>query len=183
MATCRTHNQMVLQTGQEELVPLDAALASALAGGEYERAETLGGVVFPRPFALPPLLEDDIATFADALRRAPEERGWWGWLVTADSRRVVGFVICSKPAPDGTSMIGWSTYAHAQRRGHASRAAQAVMEWAVSTGTVRRIRATIPPALTSSLGIARRLGLTYAGTEVNREAGEVHVFERIPQSS
>lgn len=168
---------MNLNTGREDLVALDASLAGALAAGDVETAEALSGAALPRPFALPPLLDEDIAAFAEALRRTPDERGWWGWLVTAD-RQVVGFVICSRPSDEGVSMIGWSTYPHACGRGHASRAAARVMEWALATGAVRCVRATIPPALESSIRVARRIGLSEAGSQVVGEIGVVRVFER-----
>lgn len=166
-----------LSTSQEELIALDAELASALAHRESTRARELTAAVFPRPFALPPLLEDDIATFAAKLAAAPDQQGWWGWLIIGPARLVVGFVICTPPDGDGVSMIGWSTYEAHRGKGHARRAAKALIEWAFQSPAVRVMRATIPPSLDASRHLAARLGMTRVGSDPHAEVGEVHVFE------
>jgi RimJ/RimL family protein N-acetyltransferase len=166
-----------LSTSHEELIALDASLAFALARRDVTRARELTAAVFPRPFALPPLLDTDIAQFAEKLATAPDQEGWWGWLVIDSMRTIVGFVLCTPPDADGVSMIGWSTYPEHRGKGHARRAAQTLVEWAFRFASVRVIRATIPPALDASRHLATRLGMTLVGTDMNDEVGEVHVFE------
>jgi RimJ/RimL family protein N-acetyltransferase len=166
-----------LSTSREELLALDAELASALARHEATRARELTAAVFPRPFALPPLLADDIAEFAKKLAAVPDQEGWWGWLVIGPARAVVGFVLCTPPNSDGVSMIGWSTYEAHRGNGHARRAAQALIEWAFQCASVRVIRATIPPSLDASRHLATRLGMTSVRASAHPAFGEVEVYE------
>jgi RimJ/RimL family protein N-acetyltransferase len=167
-----------LSTPRLRLVAITAALAAALRRSDVAEAEHLISATFPAPFALPPLLDDDLPQFGEALQANPAEVGWWGWLVIApEAQRVVGWVMCTRPDPDGVTLLGWSVYPDSQGAGYATEASQALLAWAFAHADVCTARATIPPALGPSVRVAAKLGMTLARTESHPEVGAVQVFE------
>jgi RimJ/RimL family protein N-acetyltransferase len=59
--------------------------------------------------------------------------------------------------------LGWNTYSAFWGQGFASEAAAAVLNYALEIRREPTVRALIAPANESSLRVARRLGLAYAG--------------------
>lgn len=67
------------------------------------------------------------------------------------------------PDKDGTVEIGWGISEEYRRRGIATKAAEAVMQWAISQPGVKRVIATIPTDNKVSERVARRLGMRQSG--------------------
>lgn len=171
---------ITLGTERLDILPLRAELARALSRADRDSAHDWTAARFPEPFRLPPLLDEDIGRFADALAREPDRAGWWGWLVVArKSQDVVGFVLCAEPEADGFSLVGWSLYPPFEGHGYATEAMQGLFEWLFAHEAVKGARATIPPMLTRSLRVAEKLQMVRTGTRPHREFGSVGVYDRL----
>lgn len=110
----------------------------------------------------------------------PDELGWWVWLAVrrADAAAVGVCGFGGPPGPSGTVAMGYSVYPDLEGRGYATEVALAVMEWAFSRPGVRAVRATVPLWNDGSIAVARKLGMSVAGSDSHPEAGEVTVYER-----
>ena len=100
-----------------------------------------------------------------ALERDPDELLWRIRLVVLRSNRtVIGSInLKGMPDKDGTVEIGWGISEEYRRRGIATKAAEAVMQWAISQPGVKRVIATIPTDNKVSERVARRLGMRQSG--------------------
>lgn len=109
----------------------------------------------------------------------PDDRGWFAWYVvlrdaanSGDEGTLIGTCGCKGP-PDaiGVIEVGYGIVSECQRRGFASEATRALIEWALRDPRVKRIDAETFPHLIPSLGVMRRLGMQHRGE--GTEAGTV----------
>jgi RimJ/RimL family protein N-acetyltransferase len=165
----------VITTERLTLTPITAAIAEALAAKDRTLIEAVLDLQVADPFELPPLLDEDIAHFARGLAAAPEDAGWWGWLI-GYRQRLCGFVMCAKPDAHRISMLGWSVYPSASGHGIATEAMRAIVGWSSATGNVGTFRATVPADLPASLRVASRLGLRQVD-EIELDGRRVFILE------
>lgn len=104
----------------------------------------------------------------------PDTRGWHryvlltGWL--QGERTLVG-ALGGFPKLDGDVEIGYSTLPEFQRRGYATAAARAMVDWLLHVEGVRSVSAQTYPSVPESIKVMERCGLKYVGD--GDEAGAV----------
>jgi ribosomal-protein-alanine N-acetyltransferase len=140
------------------LVPEDI---EALIAGDLERVSLLTGFTF-----LPdPKLGADLSWHLRALRADSNHSSWRiRVIVERCSNTVVGSInLKGPPGADGDVEIGWGLIENAQRKGYATEASAAVLNWVVQQPGVSSISATIPDDNYPSQRLAAGLGLICTG--------------------
>jgi RimJ/RimL family protein N-acetyltransferase len=102
----------------------------------------------------------------------PETVGWHRYVVHCEgpgmrqsifgSRTLVG-AVGSHPKGKGVAEMGYSTLPAFQRRGIATAAAKAMVEWLLTRENVTEVVACTYPRLPESIKIMERCGMTYVG--------------------
>jgi len=157
---------LVLRTPRLELVAADAALARLEADGDFVR---LGASLQARvPEAWPPVeTRDVLELFARHLAACPDQTGWWGWYFLraepGPERVLIGGGGFKSPADGRTVETGYSLLPEFRRRGYASEAVRALVDWAFSHPDVATVCAETRPDNAASLGVLRRVGMRPAG--------------------
>lgn len=169
---------MLIRTDRLELTPLVPDAIDALLEGDEARIRAVTGLEFPRPLRPPPLMEELLPMVRDQLRSDPRSLGWWTWLaVERGSRRVTGALgFGGPPDVEGAVMIGYSTYPGADRKGYASEATRALVDWALEQPGVRRVCASIPPDNAAARRVAEKVGMEVVGTVWEEEIDEVLLY-------
>ena len=119
------------------------------------------------PETWPPRLEDgsgaeedkaNTERFAQLLAQEPDRLGWSGWFWILKEARVLigksGF--SDKPSADGTVMLGYIVHEQFRRKGYATEAVRAMVDWAFSHPEVTRVLAETFPHLISSIGVLEK---------------------------
>jgi RimJ/RimL family protein N-acetyltransferase len=73
-------------------------------------------------------------------------------------------------------MIGYATYPGAARKGYASEATQALVDWALKQPGVRRVCASIPPDNLPARRVAEKVGMTIVGHVWEEDIDEVLLY-------
>jgi RimJ/RimL family protein N-acetyltransferase len=152
-----------LFTRRLELIAATAELARAAVDDEAALAEKLQAEVPP---GWPPALYGEHQQqFAERLAGDPGLAGWLVWYaVQIDPPVLVGTVgLGGPPDGEGTVELGYSMVERFQRKGYASEAVGALIDWAFSNEEVRRIRAHTFPNLQASIRVMERNGLSFVG--------------------
>jgi RimJ/RimL family protein N-acetyltransferase len=170
---------LTLSTPRLDLLPFTADGIDALLTGDEPRLLQLTGVNFPAPLRPPPLLEEVLPLVRDRLRAEPTTLGWWTWLtVDRASSTVTGAIgFGGPPDAEGAVMIGYATYPGADRRGYASEATRALVDWALAQPGVERVCASIPPDNIAARRVAEKVGMRVAGTVWEEEIDDVLLYE------
>jgi RimJ/RimL family protein N-acetyltransferase len=169
----------LLASARLDLPLLSLAALEALIAGDRAALEAATGATFPQPLTAPPLMEDALPYFRDALRDDPSSAPWWvRLLILRETGEAVGMAGFTGHADDGAVTLGYSVYPAYQGQGIASEAAAALVAWALAQPGVRRVRATIPPNHTGSQRVATKAGLCRTNRiENDPEEGPVEVWE------
>ena len=169
---------MLIGTDRLELIPFTPDAIDLLLARDQRRLREITGLEFPEPLRPPPLMEELLPEVRDRLRAAPTTLGWWTWLaVERDSRRVTGALgFGGPPDPEGAVMIGYSTYQGADRKGYASEATRALVEWALAQPGVTRVCASIPPDNWPARRVAEKVGMEIFATVWEEDSDEVLLY-------
>ena len=104
--------------------------------------------------------------------------GWWA-VEEKETGRVVGTIGAFFREEATVMELGWNTYRSFGGRGFANEAAAAAVHHALGIRREPKVRALIASANASSLGVAKRLGLSYeADTEIHGKAVGIYSRER-----
>lgn len=154
-----------LVTERLELKPLSAQAAAALPEDREKACRDIGAQLaaeWPHPEFLG-VLRRQAAASLDA-----ECFGVWV-MIERDSRCVVGDIGFHGPPDDaGTIEVGYSAVPNRRRRGYATEAAGALIEWARSQPSVHAIVAGCDPENVPSVRTLEQVGFRRAG-EANGE--------------
>ncbi len=149
---------------------------------EHVEALIAGDDVFAARFAM--TVAPGYLDFPEALPRTRHEltRGmpseWYSHLIIdGDSNTVVGFGGFKGPPTDGEVEIGYSVAPNWQRRGHATAAAQLLIEKARAAGVTRVCAYTLAEA-NASTRVLTRCGLTMTEVVDDADEGRVWRWER-----
>jgi RimJ/RimL family protein N-acetyltransferase len=92
--------------------------------------------------------------------------------------RVIGSVgFHGPPNEDGAVEIGYHVEPGFRRRGFATEAVRALLDWAAAEHGIRRFRASVSPSNDRSLAVVGRLGFRQTGVRWDELDGEQLVFE------
>jgi len=147
------------------LAPASAEQIRAIIAGEYERASELIGASVPPGWPDDPAAQEGLSWHLSAIERDADQTLWRIPLVI---NRATGSVIGAinlkgPPTPEGDVEIGWGIQADARDHGFATEASLAVVAWAFTLSTVRRVIATVPEPNKASQKVASRLGMSPTG--------------------
>jgi RimJ/RimL family protein N-acetyltransferase len=168
-----------LETDKTIVTPLTLEIAEGMIARDQAVLETESRLKFPRPFQLPPMMDDFLPAVVQRLRYEPGQVGWWGWLFfEKESRKVLGTVGVSGP-PDDTGSVGiaYSIYADQENKGYTKEATKAVADWILAQEGVKSLRMTIHPKNFAAVRIAQHAKFELKGTVDDRVVGEVHLYE------
>lgn len=107
-------------------------------------------------------LAHELVDEMDAMGR-PEPGAWAQLAMERDGHLVGDFAVWIDP-DDELAMIGYTVAPEHQGHAYATEAAEAVIEWLFSRGTIHRVAATIDPRNMASARVLERCGFAYVGT-------------------
>jgi ribosomal-protein-alanine N-acetyltransferase len=130
----------------------------ALIAGDAKRVALQTGFTFPPD---DPNRGVDLSWHLRALRTDRTQLAWRiRVIVERSSNTVVGSInLKGPPNADGDVEIGWGLNENARRKGYATEASAAVINWAIKRRGVTSVSATIPDDNYASQRVAARLGL------------------------
>jgi ribosomal-protein-alanine N-acetyltransferase len=169
-----------IRSARLELVSVSTRAMRAVLSDDFATAEAELGAVVPRG------LRERLGELFEA--RLPEvdaDPSLLPWVARAmvmtddlGVRRVVGSVgFHGAPNDDGQVEIGYHVEPAYRRRGFASEAVRALIDWAATERAVRRFRASVAPSNAPSLAIMARLGFRQTGVRWDEIDGEQLTFE------
>jgi len=173
----------VIQSERLELVWLSPEFIEALLAGGAAEAAQIAGFALPADWPN----DHDARFLAFRLKQAREDPTQSPWLVRAivlrePGRPMIGHIGFhggpgrnARKAPDAVE-IGYSVFPEHRRRGYATEAVRALLDWARAQG-VDRFVASVGPDNEPSLAIVRRLGFKQTGERMDEEDGRELVFE------
>jgi [ribosomal protein S5]-alanine N-acetyltransferase len=150
---------MTLTTRRLTLREASLAFLRAYVAGDREAAARLAGAVLPDDWPGTREAHEGLTWHLAAVEKDPRELPWRVRLVILDGVIVGSINLKGPPDEHGDVEIGWGLIPTVQRRGLATEAAQAVIEWAFRDRAVRRVIATIAPDHERSQQVALRLGM------------------------
>src|SRR5581483_11297691 len=144
-----------------ELIAADAESARAAIADRARFAALLDAKV-PREWP-PSLFDEDEAKFAERLEAARGEEGWHHWYILKvgpRARTLIGTIgFGGPPSEGGEVMMGYSVLDAFQRRGYATEAVGALIDWAFEDERTRAIVAQTYERLPASIKVLERNGL------------------------
>lgn len=149
-----------LITERLEVRPLPALAAAVLLGNREEASRILGATL-PAEWPQPDLL--DVLPLQSAA--APETECFGVWvMIECNSHSVIGDIGFLGPPDDtGSVEIGYSVILDRRRRGYATEAAGAIVQWAVSQPGVQVVIAACDDDNVPSIRTLERLGFRRTG--------------------
>jgi RimJ/RimL family protein N-acetyltransferase len=155
-----------LRTARLRLVAITPAMlrADELRGGSFEMlGEMLGAEVteeWPPEHWEPHVLHFILKQFGEE----PRTRGWHRYVLLPKGRgyTLIG-AVGAFPKLEGDAEIGYSTLPAFQRKGYATEAARALVEWLLRQKNVRSVSAQTYPRLPESIKVMERCGMTFVG--------------------
>lgn len=167
-----------------ELVPLSREAMESLLAGRRAEASSLAGVRIPDGWP-----DDHDARFlnlrAGQLLNDPERAEWPVYAIALrdDDRTMVGHAGFHGP-PGSNSLraadaveFGYTVFEDFRRRGYATEAVGALLDWARDERGIRRFVLSVAPTNDPSLVIVRRFGFVQTGRHWDEEDGEELIFE------
>jgi RimJ/RimL family protein N-acetyltransferase len=162
-----------MSSGTTRIEPVSLAQVEALIEGDDVFAARFGMPVAPGYLDFPEALS---RTRDELVNGMPSE--WYSHLIIdVDTNTVVGFGGYKGPPTDGEVEIGYSVAPSRQRRGHATAAAQHLIEQARAAGVTRVCAYTLPES-NASTRVLTRCGLTMTEVVEDAEEGYVWRWER-----
>ena len=155
--------ELSIRTARLELRAATPELAELAIGDGRALAKRLR-VALP-PVWPPPLNDPESQQFtARQLAAAPQSVGWSAWyFIDARERVLCGQGGFYAPPQDGAVEIGYSIVDAFQKRGYATEAVGALIEWAFAQPGVERVIAHTYRHLVASIRVMEKNGLVYLG--------------------
>lgn len=160
-----------------ELAILSDCVLEALVAGSIERASD----AFGRP--LPPILLEDSWLWSYRLEQIHEDPACAQWLVRliidASSQGIVGHAGFHGP-PDERGMVevGYTVHPDFRRRGYATAALGALIDYAAAEPRVNVVRASVSPDNAASNATIAHYGFVQVGEQMDEIDGLELIFER-----
>ncbi|MDU0206380.1 GNAT family N-acetyltransferase [Paenibacillus sp. MAH-36] len=106
-----------------------------------------------------------ITKYLDNLKEDPEIMGWGVWFISlAEDNQVIGDIgFKGKPDDQGTVEVGYGIIPEMHNKGIATESVGAIIEWAFSSGKVKKIVAECLVDNMPSVRVLEKLGMTRTG--------------------
>jgi len=170
-----------IHTKRLALVPLSPRFLDALLEDRRAEAESTLGL------ELPPDWPDGhdfgfLRLRRDQARADPAREEWLPRAIAFDGRMVGHIGFHGPPGVNGPKKanaleVGYTVFEPFRRRGYATEAVVAILDWARAEHGVRHFVASVSPGNEPSLALVRRLDFRQTGTQWDDEDGEELVFE------
>jgi len=170
----------VLETERLRLVPVTLDVVEAVLAEDRAAVERIAGATFPN-WPGRALIERAFAAQIERIRDDPSARLWGDRLMITkgEPTLLVGSVIFhGAPTTEGMVEVGYGVEESSQRKGYASEATRACVEWAITQPGVTLVRASTPPWHLSSIRVLEKAGLSRVAADDHEALGEVLIFER-----
>lgn len=149
-----------LRTDRLELRPLPAAAAAALPRNR-DRASQILGAELPPDWPQPDLL--DVLPSQASASPSDERFGIWV-MIDRETNGVIGDIgFLGPPADSGSVEVGYSVIPSARRRGYATEAARAIVEWALDQPNIQIVVASCDIGNDASIRTLERLRFVRTG--------------------
>lgn len=172
----------IIYSPQLDLIALSSDFLQASIKGDLELASQLINLAIPKDWLeAKPVMEFRLAQLRENPALEP-------WLLRAvglrEMRTMIGFLgFHTRPgaeylnpyAPGGVE-FGYTIFPPYRKKGYASEATQALMDWAMSEHGVKRFVVSISPTNEPSLRLAQKFGFRKVGTVTDSEDGVEDVF-------
>ena len=168
----------VIHTRRLELAAMSPQFIEAVLSGRRDEAERIAGLKLPKDF--PGEHARFLRTRLPQMQKDPSAQPWlMRAMVSSDPERMmVGHIgFHARPDDGGAAEMGYTVMPEFRRRGYATEAAQALMDWAARKSSVRRFIVSISPGNAPSLAMAAKLGFRQTGQHMDEEDGLELVFE------
>lgn len=167
----------IIETERLQLILLRPDTLRALMSGDPEAASRAQGLWFTDEWTAS-LDTDFLRVQLGHMEAHTEARAW---CVRAVVRRTDGAVIGhagfhGPPVAVGRAEIGYTILPATRRRGYATEAARALVDWARAEGE-QAVFASVAPSNAASLGVVRTVGFAQTGDRVDDVDGEEQIFE------
>jgi [ribosomal protein S5]-alanine N-acetyltransferase len=171
-----------LFTPRLELRPITLPIVLAvLEGRRRSDIEAMIGAEMPWTWPSRQLVEQVFQASLEAVRADPDKRLWGDRLmVTREGPpAVVGSIIFDgRPGPSGTCSIGYGVEEANQRKGYATEALRATLDWAFAQPECQRIRATTSAWHQGSIRVLEKIGMRLVAEQEDAEGdGRILVYE------
>jgi len=170
-----------IQTDRLELVSLSPLFIDAILAGRRKEAERLAGLQLPEGWPD----EHDARFLRMRLGQLRSDPRWQEWLARAMVLRTIGRPMTGyigfhgPPDVIGRAEMGYTVRPRFRRKGYATEAAKALMDWARLHHGVSSFYLSIAPDNTPSLAMAAKLGFRHVGDQIDEEDGLELVFELV----
>ncbi len=160
------------------------SMVEAVMLGRRDESEELAHARMPERWPNRELIERAFPVSLDDLRSDPRARLWGARVMVAGSgavseRRVVGSIVFhGKPGENGIAEIAYGVEEGSQRRGYATEAVAACVDWALAQDGVEAVCATTFAWHHPSLRVIANVGMVRVGLRDHETMGEMIVFER-----
>ena len=174
----------MIHTPRLDLIALSPDFLRASIRGDLKSASQLIDLVIPEEWL------DAQWLMEMRLAKMRENPALEPWLLRAialrETRTMVGFIgFHTLPGPEylnqyapGSVEFGYTIFSEYRRRGFASEAAEALMDWATREYHVRRFIVSISPTNEPSLRVAQKFGFRKVGSFTDPEEGPEDIFLR-----
>ncbi|MCH7591388.1 MAG: GNAT family N-acetyltransferase [Planctomycetes bacterium] len=171
-----------IETERLEIVAEDLSLARAGVEGREALAAGLSATV---PNDWPPeIMAGATGYWVPHLEKNPDLVGWAVWHIIRKEDRILIGGAGFKGMPDaGRVDIGYAVLDAFQRRGYATEAAGALIDWAFSDPRVDRIVGETLPHLSASIRVMQRLGFELVDKSTTGHGGEENVVRYVLNQS
>ncbi len=161
-----------LTTKRLRLVAITPQMLEADAAGGHTLSRMLGATItkeWPPEHWEPPVLDYILRQFRDE----PDTIGWHRFVLhqNGGQRPILIGCVGGFPRADGETEIGYSTLPEYQRKGFATEATSAFIEYLFTQDRVRGVSAQTFPRLPQSIKVMERCGMSFSGD--GYEAGTV----------
>lgn len=175
----------IIHSARLDLVPFSAGFMRASLAGELAEAERLLGAKLP--FNWP----DYPDTYRRRLEQLEADPSLLRWLmrgmILCETGSMIGHIgFHTGPNPEylrelspGGIEFGYTVCESHRRRGFATEAAEALMNWARTEHGLTRFVVSISPENLPSRALAARFGFRKIGSHIDEEDGLEEIFERV----
>lgn len=167
-----------------ELIPMSSAFLEACLASARDDASRILGHAVPRAWLA---ARELMLLRLNQLRRDPALEAWLlRAIVLRSTGEMIGHIGCHTApgpdylhayAPEGVE-LGYTIFEPHRRRGYASEAFGALMDWVHQTASVSQFVVSISPENVPSQRMAARFGFRKVGTHIDEEDGPEDIFVR-----